>query len=158
MTFHPLVYETEEELQHFLSFPGSHNVTQKFYNMMMAGFIINIIYVMHVIYYKTLSSFETGVRKTTLTLNFLIILVASLAHFSLLIYFRFQHTGAVCSADWNYYMSESKDWSEMKNTPYEEYYLREEGDFIRRYILTIATVVFAPLCCICTCVYIPIVV
>ena len=50
MTFHPLVYETEEELQHFLSFPGSENVTEKFYNIMVVGLVINVMYVAHVLY------------------------------------------------------------------------------------------------------------
>ena len=78
--------------------------------------------------------------------------MAGIAHFSILVYFRYSHTGAVCSGDWNYYMTESKDYDEMKNTPYESYYLREEGQFIKTYVQTVLTVLAAPLSCFC-CVY-----
>ena len=49
-------------------------------------------------------------------------------------------------------MTESKDYEEMKNTPYESYYLKEEGAFLKSYIQTVLTILAAPFSCFC-CVY-----
>ena len=40
MVFHPLIYETDEELQHFLTYQGTVNVTERFESIMYAGYII----------------------------------------------------------------------------------------------------------------------
>ena len=47
-------------------------------------------------------------------------------------------------------MTESRDFKEMKNTPYESYYLRNEGSLLTLVVYAVATLVGFPLCCM-TC-------
>ena len=50
MSFHPLEYETDEELSHYLTYQGTVNVSARFKSIIKTGSILFTVVIVHMLY------------------------------------------------------------------------------------------------------------
>ena len=90
---------------------------------------------------------KQGVSKSLVFLE-LLVAVVWVYQLSLVVSYRFSHSGRVCAGDY-------AEWELMSDQPYlqddkyVEYYLREEGDFLYYYMMAIIVMFFVILALAC---------
>ena len=63
--FHPFLYENEEQLKHILSYQGTTNVTERFYNAYYYGCILYPVMLVYAIHCFALSGYDRATSKVT---------------------------------------------------------------------------------------------
>ena len=85
----------------------------------------------------------------------IIVAIIWLTQFIMAIVYRFSHTGKVCSGDYSKDQMINED-TEVADSKYNIYYLRQEGDFLYYYMVTCGVVLLIFLilaCCVGTILF-----
>ena len=75
--------------------------------------------------------------KCQFTFVWLCIFVAQVTVFCRMVFERYRHSGQVCSGDWDFYMYQGEFRDDVAKR-YDPYYLIEDGDMIRFYVVFFA--------------------
>ena len=145
----PIAYNTTEQLDHILTYPSVEVVNTKFMSALYYGFYVNIIlasvYLVDYLFSKCKLPYS---RYTSFFALLRFIATASWwIHFFTMVVYRFQHSGRVCSGDFNYkfhYHSGSK----TRPKPFQfEFQLTEAGGKLYTMIFLIGLLYGVLACC-----------
>ena len=103
--YFPLKYTNQEEMVALLLLPGVENVSKKLDTVIFYGFISNLVFVLfeiHRMSYKNkLKAMGHNGKSLYLGCLRFFVTITWLVQFSMLLIYRFSHTGKVCSGDYS---------------------------------------------------------
>mmetsp|Transcript_2825 Transcript_2825/g.4828 ORF Transcript_2825/g.4828 Transcript_2825/m.4828 type:complete len:179 (+) Transcript_2825:131-667(+) len=138
------------EAYQFLQIEGSENMTEKFSQVILAGFITSLIFVVHqvrkqkrlVSVFSESRAYQRAVNPPNRVMrNFIMDVLVNLAwisQFLWLIATRFSHAGQVCSGDYSDFYLFAKEDDVLiyeQGGIYEEFYSRKEGAFMYYFVI-----------------------
>ena len=139
----------------FLTGKGTENVSSKFDSVILYGFISNMLFVLFQMYKMQQNMSKKKGANKYLVLQELIVALVWIAQVYLVISYRYSHTGKVCSGDYAE-LELMNDSQTLTDDKYVDYFLKEEGDFLHYYMISIVIFFFFVLglaCLIGSCLF-----
>ena len=128
--------------------PGVSDITLQFEMIVKFGFISNIILLLWILIkliWSTQIKFSYQVSSTIFSM---LMNTMWMTQFIMLLVIRFSQSGRVCSGDYIDFIGLQQNGT----PPYSNYYMIEQGEFLRWYSTICLSLTFGAICCFSGCI------